>query len=252
VNSNRKYLLIVLPSIALLFLTATGCISKSSKMNLQAETKRAAAASDPSERHFDGGTYCVQTMTQGPPPSTPIHFSNKVNESDGSAKDFEADLSGDTLEQTIHDRHPATDDDRKSISDSKSTGWAIHDGFAEMAVTNHYARSDESAWSTGANGAEQVVAPWSLFINKPPETRVGEENVNGYETIKYTVDTTHQSQMDKSAGLFAGNLKDYKINGTAWVLKDANCVLQYNIDYEEDGMDGAVKKTHYEGTVSKK
>jgi hypothetical protein len=40
--------------------------------------------------------------------------------------------------------------------------------------------------------------------------------------------------------------------GTAWVLKDGNCVLQYNIDYQETGKDGKVSKTHYEGTVTKK
>jgi hypothetical protein len=47
-------------------------------------------------------------------------------------------------------------------------------------------------------------------------------------------------------------LKDYNITGTAWVLKDANCVLQYNIDDEQVGTDGKVSKTHYEGTVTKK
>ncbi len=253
-NLNGKYFLSawILPSVALLFLTAPGCTSKAAKANQQDETRKSAAANDPSERHFDGGTYCVQTMTQGPPPSAPVHFSNKVNESDGSVKDFEADLSGDTLEQTIHDRHPVTDEDRKFIQDSKSSVWAIHDGFAEMAITNHYTRSDESAWTVGANGAAQGASPWALFINKPAEARAGAENVNGYDTIKYSVDTTHQSQTDKSAGLFAGNLKDYNISGTAWVLKDANCVLQYNLDYEEDGIDGTVRKTHYEGTVIKK
>jgi hypothetical protein len=50
----------------------------------------------------------------------------------------------------------------------------------------------------------------------------------------------------------SGQLKDYSINGSAWVLAEANCVLQYNIDFEQDGKDGSVKKTHYEGTVTKK
>jgi hypothetical protein len=94
--------------------------------------------------------------------------------------------------------------------------------------------------------------PWGLFISKPTVTRVGAENVNGYETVKYAVDTSHQSQLDKTPLLMSGQLKDYSITGSAWVLTEANCVLQYNIDFEQDGKDGSVKKTHYEGTVTKK
>src|SRR5579864_7782201 len=189
VNVSRKYFLLrawILLPVTLLFLTAPGCTSKAAKANQQGETRQSAAANDPSDHHFDGGTYCMQTMTQGPPPSAPLHFSNKVNESDGSLKDFEADLSGDTLEQTIRDRHPATDEDRKFIQDSKNSVWAIHDGFAEMAITNHYTRSDESAWRVGANSAAQGASPWALFINKPVEARAGAENINGYDTIKFT------------------------------------------------------------------
>jgi hypothetical protein len=82
-------------------------------------------------------------------------------------------------------------------------------------------------------------------------SRVGTENINGYDTIKYAVDTTHQSAVEKSAGMLR-QLKDYNITGTAWVLKDAKCVLQYNIDDEQVGTDGKVSKTHYEGSVAKK
>jgi hypothetical protein len=76
--------------------------------------------------------------------------------------------------------------------------------------------------------------------------------VNGFETIKYTVDTTQQGLTDKAALTAFGKLQNYEIVGTAWVLKDGNCVLQYNIDYQETGKDGKVSKTHYEGTVTKK
>jgi hypothetical protein len=120
-----------------------------------------------------------------------------------------------------------------------------------MASTNQYTRADESAWRAGANGAALGVAPWGLFVNKPPVTRVGAENVNGYETIKYAVDTTHQSQLDKSALLLANGSKDYNITGTAWATKDTNCILQYVIDFQQDSKDGKVSKTHYEGAVTK-
>jgi hypothetical protein len=47
-------------------------------------------------------------------------------------------------------------------------------------------------------------------------------------------------------------LKDYNITGNAWVLKEANCVLQYSLDYEQEAKDGKASKTHYEGAVTKK
>jgi hypothetical protein len=194
----------------------------------------------------------VQTLTQGPAPAQPLHFSNKVNQSDGSAKDFEADLSGDTLDQTISERHPATDMDRELSKMPGGTPISIRDGFAESTHTNHYTRSDQSGWRVGGNGIALGGTPWGLFISKPTVTQAGAENVNGYDTTKYVVDTSHQSQLEKTPLLMSGQLKDYNITGTAWVLRDANCVLQYDINFEQDGKDGTVSKTHYEGTVTKK
>ena len=128
---------------------------------------------------------------------------------------------------------------------------AIHDGFAEQTVTNHFTRSDAAGWRSGVTFMAQGGTPWGLFIYKPPVTRAGVENINGYGTIKYTVDTTHQSPMEKSAG-FLRQLKDYNITGPAWVLKDSSCVLQYQIDDERVENDGRTSKTHYEGTITKK
>jgi len=238
-----------------LSLALAGCTARqsaSAKERANGKSKASASAGELSEHYFDGGTYCVQKFTQGPPTAQLLHFSNTVRESDGSGKDFEADLTGDTLDQTIDEQHPATEEDRKLIEDSKgSSVWAIHDGLAEMKITNHYTRSDESGWRVGSNGAALGVAPWGLFIFKPRESRVGTEMVNGFETIKYSIDTTQESPMDKAAGLVR-QLKDYNITGAAWVLKDSNCVLQYQIDDEQVAMDGKVNKAHYEGTVKRR
>lgn len=236
-----------------LSLALAGCTARPSASAKERDrAKPSASAGELTEHYFDGGTYCVQKLTQGPPPAQPLHFSNKVRESDGSGKDFEADLMGDSLDQTIDEQHPATDQDRKLIEDLKgSSVWAIHDGLAEMKITNHYIRSDESGWRVGSNGATLGVAPWGLFIFKPSESRVGTEMVNGFETIKYSIDTTHETEMDKAAGLLR-QLKDYNITGAAWVLKDSNCVLQYQIDDEQIAMNGKVTKAQYEGTVIRK
>lgn len=249
----------ILFATGLLLLTTAGCTSKSPKASQESETKPSTVANDPAEHHFDGGTYCVQTFIQGPPPPQPLHFSNKITESDQAlkSKDFETDLSGDTLDIIHHDRWLATDDDRKFFQESSKSAdpkiivRTIDGGVANETVTNHFTRSDQAGWSGGVTVVAQGGTPWGLFIYKPPVSRVGPENINGYETTKYAVDTTHESQVEKSAGMLR-QLKDYNITGTAWVLKDANCVLQYDINDEQVATDGKVSKTHYEGTVAKK
>jgi hypothetical protein len=239
-------------AMGLLLLAAPACTSKGSKRIEEEKSHQSTHTTNPLERQFDGGTYCVQTLTQGPPVAQPLHFSNKGNESDGSFKDFEADLAGDTFDRTISERHPATDMDRELSAVPGGIPIQIRDGFAATTHTVHYTRSDQSAWREGSNGIALGGTPWGLFVSKPTVTQVGTENINGFDTIKYAVDTSHESQLEKSALLLAGQLKDYNITGTAWATKDTNCILQYVIDFEEDNKDGTVKKTHYEGSVAKK
>lgn len=234
------------------------CTSKHSKVATDEKTSKTAPASAPAD-NFDGGTYCVETFLQGPAPAQPLHFSNKVTESNPSlkTKDFEGDLAGDNFDLVHVYRWLATDDDRKlfeqtqKFTDPKMIQRVIKDGYAEETVTNHFTRSDAVGWRGGIMSVAQGGTAWGLFIYKPPASRVGTENVNGYDTIKYAIDTTHQSSMEKSAG-FLRQLQDYNITGTAWVLKDANCVLQYDITDTRTGKDGNVQTTHYEGTVTQK
>jgi hypothetical protein len=89
-------------------------------------------------------------------------------------------------------------------------------------------------------------------VSKPTVRQSASENVNGYDAVKYTVDTTNDSQTQKAALLMFGKLKDYNITGSAWVLRDAHCVLQYSLDYEQQNKEGKTSKTHYEGAVTKK
>ncbi len=239
-------------------LLSSACTSRHKESG--SEEKQPAPVNTASGDHLDGGNYCLQTLIQGPPPSQPLHFSNKVVSSDPSSKskEYEADLSGDSLDVTYHERWLATDTDRAFIEDNrkfddpKSVIHALKDGYAEGTFINHYARSDQSGWRMAATSLAQGGTPWNLFVSKPTVKHIGPETVNGYETVKYEVDTTHDSQTDKAALLMMGGMKDYNITGTAWVLKDVNCVLQYSIDYEQDGKDGKVTKTHYEGNITRK
>jgi hypothetical protein len=237
-----------------LMLLATGCNFSSPKKTPEKDaTMQSSAGTKHLEPELVGGRYCVETMAQNAPgPASTIHFSYKESESDGSSKDFEADLSGDTFDRTINERHPATDFDRQLNAEPNLPHIPIHDGFAESVHVTHYTRADKSAWNEAWGGMEQGATPWSLFILKPPATPAGFENISGFETLKYVVDTTHQSQLDKYAGTMGWGVKDYNITGSAWVSKDGGCILQYTLDLEKDGKDGKVSKSRYEGGVSKK
>src|SRR5262249_11373817 len=109
------------------------------------------------------------------------------------------------------------------------------------------------------SGGKNVVlgaAPWGLFVSKPLSWRVAPENIQGYETIKYAVDTTHQSPSDKAgaivgSNLMGGNLRDYNLAGAMWVTKDTGCILQYVIDSEKHYRNGTFSRDHYEGTVTR-
>lgn len=240
---------------ALIFLIFSGCSSKP-KSN-PSEPARPAQAAQPG--NFDGGTYCAQTFMQGPTSAQALHFSNTITESDPTlkSKDFQADLSGDTLDLVHRDTWLATEQDRKffeetsKFTDPKIVQRTINNGLAEEKIMNHATRSDEVSWRGIVNSVAQGGTPWGLFIYKPLVSRVSEESVNGFEVVKYTVDTTHESSADKSASLLR-NVADYNITGTAWVLKTANCVLQYDITDKRTGTDGKIRRTHYEGTVTKK
>jgi hypothetical protein len=198
-----------------------------------------------------GGTYCLQTFAQGAPPATAVHFSYKESESDGTLKDYEGDLVGDNLDSTVHEKRPANDIDREMAKEKQFPGPPIVDGFVETNRSMHSTRSDVSGWSMGSSGQVQAFTPWGLFIAKPVVTQVGTENVAGVDALKYSVDTSQQSALDKSPMTMAGGLKDYTIKGTAWVDRKQQCILQYDINYDEVAKDGSVKKTRYEGSTSR-
>ena len=102
-----------------------------------------------------------------------------------------------------------------------------------------------------SGGQVQGFTPWGLFIAKPNVKQVGTENVGGFDTIKYSVDTDGQSQLDKMALTLAGGLKDYTIKGNAWVDSKQQCIIRYSIDYEEVQKNGTERKTHYEGNTTR-
>jgi hypothetical protein len=258
--SNRQFFATNLAvfAIAGVLLPFSGCTTSTAKHTEEKDVNRPASSSA-SDHSIEGGTYCVQTMIQGPPPPHALHFTNKITESDQAlkSKDFETDLSGDTLDVIHHAQWLATEADQtffeqsRKFDDPKIVTRAIRGDLAEETITNHYSRSDASGWRIAVSGLAQGATPWNLFLSRPHVNRLGNESVNDYDTIKYAVDTTQESKIDKAALLMSERLNDYNITGTTWILKDSSCVLQYNLDFEQVSRDGKVSKTHYEGNVTK-
>jgi hypothetical protein len=233
-----------------LLLFAQACTSRHAQ-ETRTSDKQAANTARAIERQFDGGSYCIQTIINGPAVTTPLHFSYKQDSSDGTSKDYEADLAGDKFDLKIQTRHPATDLDRELNAVPGAKAVPVQDGFADSLQTNHYKRSNPHDWALAANLMVTEAAPWQLFIAKPEVTQVGAEDVSGYETLRYTVDTSRQSPTDKAAAIAGWNLKDYNITGSVWATKDTGCILQYAINLEKTNKDGKVDRTHYQGAVTK-
>jgi hypothetical protein len=240
----------VVLAAVLLLLAFAGCTSRGRGSS---ESKESGGARQPAagngETEFVGGDYCMETIMQAPP-GAPVHFAYQVNDSDGSSKSFDGELAGDTLDVTTHERRPATDFDREMASVPGAKPPVINQGFVESSRTSHYQRSDPSGWAE-ARLLVHGATPWTLFVLKPSSKKVGDDSVSGYPAIRYAIDTTHESALEKSPGDIGWAVKDYNITGSAWLMKDSGCILQYDIDLEKDGKDGKVSKTHYEGRTTK-
>jgi hypothetical protein len=225
-----------------------GCKSHSS---LKAERQKTDSNAPAHSSAPIGGTYCLATYAQEPPSAAKVHFSYKENESDGSFKDYEGDLTGDNLDSSVHEKRVAGDMDRELAKEKNLAGPPVVDGFVETTRSLHSTRSDRSGWSMSSGGQVQAFTPWGLFIAKPNVKPAGNENVAGVDAVKYAVDTDGQGQLEKMPLTLAGGLKDYTIKGNAWVDSRQECILQYSIDYDEVLKDGTQKKTHYEGNTTR-
>lgn len=205
-----------------LALATVGCNSAHSRRT-DNNSGSSSARGSASEQQFNPGLAdpCLQTMAKNP--TQPFHFSS-LKTSDVGTYATEAEITPQMMD----------------VTSRNSTG----------TTTNHYPRSE---------GWDSAIAPMVLagpgrelnmakFAVKP----LGPENVNGFDTIKYAVDTTHEDPVDKAGYLAGMNVKDYNIMGTTWLAKDSGCILKYNVDFEMDAKDGSVSKTHYEGAISRR
>lgn len=81
---------------------------------------------------------------------------------------------------------------------------------------------------------------------------VGPDPVNGYDTIKYIVDTRKMDQHEKAGWLAGMGAKDFNVTATGWVTRDTGCLVKFNADFEMNNKDGSTDKTHWEGDFVRK
>lgn len=204
--------------------------------------KQESAAGGPAGNAVIVADYCLQTFMKTAPPS-PVHFSYKASGSDKVTKSWEGDVTANTADFSMFGEQPSDPDL------AANPAYKVHDGLADFSNTFHYDRSDEHQWAMAATMPVQTASPWSVFLSKPPIDLVGPETVNGFETVKYSVDNSKQDLMERVG--FTG-AKDYNVKGTVWLTKDSGCILQWMMDSETTRKNGTTDKMHYEGSVTKK
>jgi hypothetical protein len=117
----------------------------------------------------------------------------------------------------------------------------------------HAQRSDTAGWQqaqaflTAISGAASTVA---LVNHSSAMVREGTESVNGYDTIRYSIDTSRGNVAE--AALYRTTLGPGGFEkGAAWVTSKG-CPIKFSIDTEMHLNDGTVQTDHYEEAIVKK
>lgn len=172
---------------------------------------------------------CVYDHLQNPPES--FHYIYRKTDSDGSNVHQEADVSP----QAIDGFRAQPDGSQKPL---------------------HGVRSDAQSWQsalagiTGISGMSGTVATFNHNSAMKRETDGGQ--VNGYETIHYSIDTARWDSTERQLlGNFALGPGGFD-KGDVWVTP-TGCPVRFILDEEMHKKDGSLlDKIHYEESMTKK
>jgi hypothetical protein len=113
----------------------------------------------------------------------------------------------------------------------------------------HGVRSDEASWnsvvlSLSGSGFTAMSARIDSIKNKSAVVSAGAEPMNGYQTTKYSIDTTNASSSDlRTYEAFFGSGSYEK--GTIWITA-AGCPVKLILDEATKQANGSVGKDHFE------
>jgi len=219
-GKNERALMTVL---GLVLLAMAGCHSSSSPTKMHEQQKAAGApARNPAPLL---NLNCVFDWIGKPTES--FHYSYaRRSESDSVTQ--EADVSPQTLDGTVN---------------------ITNGGKAYPPIPAHALSSDSNAWQKAVGQLEMGFGmPSSLMMaNKMSAAlvREGAEKVNGYDTVRYSVDTARLGAIDRR---LLGTASE---KGTIWVT-GPGCPVKIVMDTEAQGNNGIASKTHYEEAIVKK
>ena len=196
---------------AALALLAGGCNSSANSTSAGEKSTTAAG----------GGidVNCVGNHIESPPEAFHYSFKSSV----GGSVDKEAEITPQSMNVTIQDK--------------------------SGAHKYHGVRSDEASWnnavlSLSGSGFTVMSARVDSIKNKSAVVRAGTEPMNGYQTTKYSIDTTHANSSELRAyeAFFGSGSYD---KGTIWVTADG-CPVKLILDEATRQADGHVDQLHYE------
>jgi hypothetical protein len=232
-NINDKYFsrwMIV--AIGFAAMAATACHPGSSEAKAQEQRQGAAQATVPNHANHASSNQanpaldlnCMSARIANP--AEAFHYSyNRVGYSD-SVK-LEADVTPTSIDGVLN------------------TQWG---GDPSPPLPVHAARSDSDGWSrTLGNLNAAFGMPSSLMqarLMQGSLAREAGEQVNGYDSIRYSLDTARLGAADR--GILGGSEK-----GTLWV-GPGGCPVKWSIVTELKNNNGNIDRTHWEGNVTKK
>lgn len=214
----------ICPTTAFVMLAAAACNSGSS-LNKSEEKPAEQNSSSASKNSPDPGIdlNCVFDHIQNP--TEAFHYSYKK---DGpNFVENEADITPQTIDGSF-----------KNNSISRPV---------------HGVRSDKDSWQTawsGLMGISGMSSTVALVNHSSAMVREGPEKVNGYDAIRYSIDTSRASGAEST--LYQSTLGPGGFEkGTAWVTSQG-CPVKFSLDSEMHLHDGSVDKIHYEVAMIKK
>lgn len=167
---------------------------------------------------------CVIDHIQNPPEA--FHYTYKKDTSDDNLVQ-DADITPD------------------AITGSSKSKYGAH----ELKGVKSDAASWQSAWS-GLMGISGLSSTIALIRNSSATVREGTETRNGYETTRYSIDTSRGDAAE--ASLYRATLGEGGFEkGMVWVTAQG-CPVKLSLDSEMHLKDGTVEKQHYEIEMVKK
>jgi len=169
---------------------------------------------------------CIGNHVANPPEA--FHYSYKTTDGQ-DVVDKEADITPQNMEITIQNR----------------TGSHKYRGV----------RSDEASWDSAVldlsgDGFTVMSARIAFIKDKTSVSPAGAETMNGYQTTKYSIDTTSANSSDRRSYETLFGSGSYE-KGVIWVTADG-CPVKLVLDEATQKVNGSFDKSHYEMAMIKK